>query len=180
MNETVMQTRTLFIGAGHSDTDPGAVSKGISEADIVLAFRDCLARALEDIGVVFARDGIQGQNLPLRTAVVLAAKHDVAVEFHCNAAESEQATGVETLSNPENFPLGRRITSAVSQLLGIPDRGAKDQAAGQHSRLAFAEDGGGIIVELFFLTNDRDFRAFMEKEEELAAELAYVLADVVS
>jgi N-acetylmuramoyl-L-alanine amidase len=31
---------SLFLSAGHSDSDPGAVGNGHTEADIVLAFRD--------------------------------------------------------------------------------------------------------------------------------------------
>ena len=36
----ILQTKSLFISAGHSAPDPGAVGNGHTEADIVLAFRD--------------------------------------------------------------------------------------------------------------------------------------------
>ena len=38
--EILTQTTSLFISAGHSHADPGAVANGHTEADIVLAFRD--------------------------------------------------------------------------------------------------------------------------------------------
>src|SRR5690554_4284596 len=63
-----MQTKTLFISAGHSDADPGAVGNGYTEADIVLEFRDYLAEALRARGVEFRKDGEPGQNLPLARA----------------------------------------------------------------------------------------------------------------
>jgi len=36
----ILQTKSLYISAGHSHSDPGAVGNGHTEADIVLAFRD--------------------------------------------------------------------------------------------------------------------------------------------
>lgn len=168
----ILQTKTLFISAGHSDTDPGATGHGYTEADIVLEFRDLVADYLRG-KVVFAKDGEPGQNLPLRTAAALAAKHDVAVEFHCNAFNG-QATGVETLSRTENYPLGRQICEAIADTLGIPNRGAKPEGSGQHSRLAFASSGG-IIVELFFIDNRLDLQAYQSTKHELAKIVAGVL-----
>lgn len=41
-----MQSKTLFISAGHSRTDPGAVGNGHTEADVVLAFRDAVCKVV--------------------------------------------------------------------------------------------------------------------------------------
>ena len=174
-----MQARTLFISAGHSDADPGAVGNGHTEADIVLEFRDALADALQARGVVFGRDGQQRQNLPLSRAWKLAADHDIALEFHCNAFRKPTATGVETLSWPGDMELGLRLCKAISTTLGISNRGAKGEASGQHSRLAFVSRGGGIIVELFFITNPADLAAYQRWKLQLAEVLAEVLAEEV-
>lgn len=45
--------KSIFISAGHSYTDPGASGAGVSEADIVLEFRDLLANAPEYRGTPF-------------------------------------------------------------------------------------------------------------------------------
>src|SRR5690554_4555945 len=105
MKYVTLQTRSLFISAGHSDTDPGAKGNGYSEADIVLELRDLVSDALRRRGVVFSKDGERGSNLPLRQAVQMARTFDVAVEFHCNSFSSPSATGVETLSSSKHFPL---------------------------------------------------------------------------
>jgi len=57
-----LQTKSLYIAAGHSHSDTGAVGNGHTEADIVLAFRDAMADELRN-KVVFAKDGERGQNL---------------------------------------------------------------------------------------------------------------------
>jgi len=171
--------KKLFISAGHSHTDPGALGSGASEADIALEFRDLLANALEARGVQFQRDGLDGENLPLSQSVKMAADADIAVEFHCNAFSNQSASGVETLSGPEHREVGARICEVVSETLDIPNRGAKGEASGQHSRLAFISRGRGIIVELFFISNPDDVEKYQRLKMALAEELANLLAEVV-
>lgn len=178
--QAYLQTKTIFIGAGHSDSDPGAVSNGVTEADIVLVFRDMVANALRRRSMVFAKDGEPGENLPLQIAVNMAAKHDIAVEFHCNAADDERATGVETLSRPQHHHWAQEICNVIAETLNIPNRGAKGEGSGQHSRLAFASKGDGVIVELFFLTNLDNLEAYLKKRQELADNIAEALARLAS
>lgn len=173
-----LQIRSLFISAGHSDADPGAHGNGLAEADIVLAFRDRLAGYLCD-KIDITTDGGPGENLPLRTAATNARIHDIAVEFHCNAFSSPAATGVETLSGTANAALGGRICAAVSECLGIANRGAKSEGSGQHSRLAFVSTGGGIIAELFFITNPDDVQRYMSHLDECVKAVGQVLIDAV-
>jgi N-acetylmuramoyl-L-alanine amidase len=163
-----LQDKTLFISAGHSDTDPGAVANGLQEAGIVTHFRDALGTYLTSRGIVYAKDGAAGENLPLRQAQMLAAKHDVAVEFHTDAA-SPAARGCWTLSRQSNFPLAAELCYAVSTALGIPNRGAKPEGAGQHARLGFVSKGGGIVMELFFLTSSHDVAAYREYSKQAVA-----------
>ena len=175
-----MQTQSLFISAGHSKSDPGAVGNGHTEADIVLAFRDAVCDELEAKGISFERDGERGDNLPLRKAIQMASHHDVAIEFHCNAFSNPAATGVETLSAPSDMPLGEALCEAISDTLGIANRGAKGESSGQHSRLGFVSTGGGVIVELFFISNPHDIAAYFQHKDALAQAVARVIIDHVA
>lgn len=173
-----LQTKTLLISAGHSMTDPGAVGvNGMTEADIVLDFRDRLCDYLAD-RIVVSRDGQPGQNLPLRQACAMARRHDVAVEFHCNAAASSRATGVETLSAPKDDVFGEHLCATIAKTLGIRNRGDKGEGDGQHSRLAFIR-AGGVIVETFFLTNLDDLAAYRENLDTLVKTVGLALIDAV-
>lgn len=179
----IMQSKSLFISAGHSDTDAGATAThdGVlwTEANIVLEFRDLVAKHLIDRGVQFKKDGEFGQNLPLRDAIALAAEHDIAIEFHCNAFTNPNATGVETLSRGVDYPLGNRICEVIASTLGINNRGAKGESSGQHSRLGFISRGNGIIVELFFISNPNDLRKYLDNKEVLAERIADLLKEQV-
>ena len=179
MSEVAMQTKTLFVSAGHDHRDPGAVGNGHTEADIVLAFRDAVCEELDAKGIKYQRDGQRGENLPLRKAVQLASQHDVAVEFHCNAA-TPSATGTETLSKPHDYPFGEAICEAISDTMRIANRGARPEDYGPHSRLAFVSSGGGVIVELFFISNPNDIAAYYTHKRALAQAVARVLIDEVT
>lgn len=167
--------KSVFLSAGHSDTDPGAVANRRREADVGVEFRNIVAFYLQRQRIPHALDGKATENLPLAQAVKRARSHPIAVEFHCNAAAGK-ATGAECLAGPKNMALAARIAAALAESLGIRNRGAKPENAGQHHRLAFVQ-AGGIIVELFFLTNPTDLAAYDARKWLAARAVATVLAN---
>ena len=175
----VKQAKTLFISAGHSSTDPGAVGNGHTEAQIVTEFRNLVAIELDKMGIDFDTDGAGSENLPLRTAAQWASRRDIAIEWHCNAFSNPAATGTETLSAGHHYPLAAKLCEVTADCLGIKNRGTKGESSGQHSRLAFINTGGGIIHELFFITNRSDLHRYLNNREQLAYEIAQVLAQEV-
>lgn len=171
-----MKHRCIFLSAGHSNTDPGAVANGLKEADVAVEFRNMVAHYLRDMGIPHATDGEGTANLPLSHAAKLASAYAVAVEFHCNAAANPAATGTEVLSGTASFTLADKLSAALASALGIRNRGAKPENAGQHSRLAFVR-AGGLIVELFFLSNPKDVEAYTQRKWLAAKAVAKVLAE---
>lgn len=168
--------KSIFVSAGHSDTDPGATAWQRREADIAVEFRNMVAFYLQRAGVPHELDGQGTRNLPLREAAARAKRHPIGVEFHCNAAMDRRATGAECLSAPQDKALAGRLSAAIAQALGIRDRGAKPENAGQHHRLAFVQ-AGGIVVELFFLTNPDDLSKYDARKWVAARDVAEVLID---
>lgn len=163
----------IFVSAGHSNVDSGAVANGRKEADIAVEFRNMVSFYLERDHVPHFTDGKGAENWPLAKAAKEARSYDVAVEFHCNAGDL-RASGVETLSATKDFVLANQICQAVSTYLGIKNRGAKPENSGQHTRLAFVQSGG-IIVELFFISNKQDLAAYEAKKWIVAREIASIL-----
>lgn len=166
--------RKIIITAGHSNDDPGATNGVLTEAHIVTDFRNMVAHYLREAGADFDTDGSGHSNLPLQYAIKLVTPGSLAVEFHCNAFSHPTATGVETLSNIAMQPFGARLCEVVSTCIGIRNRGAKDEGSGQHSRLGFVR-AGGLILELFFISNPADVRAYMDKKWVLARSVANAL-----
>lgn len=169
--------KPIVITAGHSIADPGAVAGGLTEADICTDFRNLVAHYLRKDGIPFVTDGKDGENLPLAKAIALVRANPSAlsVEFHCNAAANPAATGVESLSSETGKAIGAALCQAIADAIGIKNRGAKGEAAGQHSRLGFVQ-AGGIIVELFFISNPQDVRRYLDRKWLVAKAVAGVLA----
>ena len=165
---------SIFLSAGHSNTDPGAVAHGRKEADIAVDFRNIVAYCLLQEGASIALDGSRTENWPLARAAKEARKHRVAVEFHCNASDKPAATGVETLSDATDRPLAKTLSASLAKVLGLRNRGAKPENSGQHQRLAFVQ-AGGIIVELFFITNLGDLKAYDDYKWIAARDIARIL-----
>ena len=87
--------------------------------------------------------------------------------------------GATGLREPNTRPKGFNPRTRVG-CDGIPVRGAaggwKDQSSGQHTRLAYVS-GGGIILELFFISNPEELSIYQSKKWLVARELADVIAE---
>lgn len=144
--------------------------------------RNMVGVYLKEANISYIQDGTGNTNLPLREAGKLAEQATIAVEFHCNAFSKESAQGVEALAQSKDKAISKKLCSAVSKHMNNTIRGNeggwKDQGSGQHSRLFFVQKGG-IILELFFISNPAE-RARWEKVKWLVArEVAGVLIEAI-
>ncbi|MEO4031138.1 N-acetylmuramoyl-L-alanine amidase [Chromobacterium vaccinii] len=164
----------ILVSAGHGGSDPGAVANGVREADIALEFRNLVAERLRAAGHDVVTDGQGQENKPLAEALKFVTGRDIAIEFHCNAAVNPLARGVESIALPALRGISQRISAAVSGVLGSPLRGAGgwiDQSASARGRLAFV-NAGGVIVELFFITNAAELAVYQAGKAKLAQAVA--------
>lgn len=172
----------VVITAGHSNTDPGAVNGNITEASIATDMRNMVALYLERKGIAVVTDGEGSDNQTLRSAIKLIKKGEIAIEFHCNAFHSPRAGGVEALAQPKDKAICRALCEAVSDIMSISTRGNdggfKPENSGQHSRLGYVRNGG-IILELFFISNPTELATYQAKKWLIAREIADVIADHV-
>ena len=96
---------TVVIDPGHGGKDPGAVGVGgLREKDVTLRLARVLSRQLRALGfrVVLTREGDESLGLEERTARAEAARGDLFVSLHANAAERRSVHGVETYYLDEN------------------------------------------------------------------------------
>lgn len=174
--------KIVTVTAGHSEKDPGAVNGKRTEAEIVQEMRNMVVSYLKTFGVVTRSDGTGTANLPLSVAIQLAKGADLAVEFHCNASENRSARGVEVLSADKHKPIAQKIAGAINKVLGIPlrgEKGWKSEGSGQHSRLGFISKGGGLIVELFFISNNAELALWDARKWLVAKAVAEEIRDYV-
>lgn len=175
-------TKKIYLmSAGHTNVkgqDRGAVGSGYIEGVEAVKIRDSVAAKLRDRGFLVAEDGDDGENEPLKKALSLIAGTALAVEFHFNAAATPKATGVEVLCKDERKAEAQNIARAISNSLELPMRGElgwKPDSSGQHHRLAFCQRGG-LIVEVCFISNPADMRAYSENFEAMTTAIANAIA----
>lgn len=172
----------VTITAGHGAGDSGAVNGQITEAEIATDMRNMITLYLERKGINVRNDGAGNTNQSLRRAIRLIKGSDIAIEIHTNAFHLPRAQGVEALAQSKDKAICAKLCSAVSKVLDIPVRGNeggfKSEGSGQHSRLGYVRNGG-IILEMFFISNPNELAKYQARKWLVARELAEVIAEHV-
>jgi len=163
---------TILISAGHNMKDGGATAGDITEASIALEFRNGVSERLKRQGYNVLTDGLGTDNKTKEQAVELAKKANVAIEFHLNSSANPSSKGVEVLGVEKDKKLSQSISKSISDVLGNPlrgDLGWKSQTESQHGAggLYFVNQGKGVIVESFFLSNPEELAAYQKNKSRL-------------
>jgi N-acetylmuramoyl-L-alanine amidase len=120
----------IVIDPGHGGHDPGAMGKGVTEAELVLdvALRlEKLLQKAEGVEVILTRRTDEFIPLPERTAIANREGADLFLSIHANASANAQASGIETyfLNFAQNLSaaaVAARENAASAQLMGaLPD-----------------------------------------------------------
>jgi N-acetylmuramoyl-L-alanine amidase len=120
----------IVIDAGHGGHDPGAQSKGLTEAELVLDVALRLGRLLQKqpgIEVVMTRATDDFVPLEERTTIANREGADLFLSIHANASRNPTARGVETYfldfaSNPDAEAVAARENSASGRAMhSLPD-----------------------------------------------------------
>ena len=184
-----MTNKIITITAGHSNTgkiDSGAVTtvngKLVKEADLTVKLRNAILHYLQQDKEITTRcDGYGQTNLELKEAIKLIKGSHAAVEIHTNASANKTANGVECIALPKDKVLAQKLSAAVSKVTGSRLRGDKGYIGQEDSargKLGYVSSGG-LILEVFFISNDSELNTFEEKYWLIAKEVAQVLIDYV-
>ena len=180
--------RKIFLSAGHSvnpKRDRGAAGNGYIEGEQALEFRNILYDELKKLGVtatVDKPDSILADSITFFKNIT--SSDSIVLDIHFNAA-TPKATGTETLvpSNPSAFEklLASKLSTTVSEILGIPTRGVngvKTEAESHHGRLGWMRlTGENVLMEICFISNKQDILSFRDKRFDLGKAVARVLFD---
>lgn len=178
---------TIIIDPGHGMSnrknlvyDPGAVSGGIKEADIAMAWANELRAVLKSKGHTVVRTRVDAKDpapVSRRDDIARAYEGDLMISLHCNAANGK-ASGTETFyRGADDKALAVKITDVVCKTLGTRNRGAKTEKDSQHSSLAVLDFDKCWLLEIGFIDNVSD-RAKM-LNPELRRKACEALAEVL-
>lgn len=154
--------KVVILSAGHSNTDPGAVSGGLREAIITKSIVQMASDLLryQSIGVLNVPDDlnlygtIQWINKNCPTA-------NLAVEVHVNAGGGKGLEGWFYHNSDTSKKVTETILTSMVGETGMVNRGAKDEAYANYGRLGFVHDTKPLatLIECGFIDNadDREF-----------------------
>ena len=182
-----MKTQTIILDPGHGMSnrkrgvyDPGAVAGEFTEADIVMSWANELRSLLIARNCRVVRTRIDHNDpAPVwrRDDIAISYGGDKMISLHCNSGQPK-ASGAEVFyRGSDDKPMAEKLSLAVAQALGIPNRGAKTEQQSQHSSLAVLEFDKCWLIEIGFISNAGD-RAKM-LNADFRKKSCEVIADVI-
>lgn len=194
-------SKILFLIAGHSKNDSGAVTRNTTEAKEAMNIRNQIADVLyhsfaknkrskidtkeNDIHKIIYDNNTNvivtdNDNDNLKQVVShvndLANKTDLLISFHFNAFNGK-ARGTEALvyhgANDRTKHLASNLAKVCSSVIKTPNRGVKFENSGQHSRLAILNDTkcNSILLEVCFVDSEKDMQEYSNKFDVLINKL---------
>ena len=182
----------VVLVVGHEEEKPGAynTSYGVTEyafnRKLVGNLQDELSRlygiewvdrkkSRDDVTVVTVyRDKIGYAALPKH---INKYDPDYVISFHANAF-NRKASGSEVLyysSSPKGKALASLFQNTVLNTLGLHDRGLKARSSGRGSHLLKRTKAPAIILEPFFIDNDRDLERVIDRYSLFVSGLVYTI-----
>lgn len=167
----------IYLFAGHSSAkgqpnyDPGAVSNGVTEADLTTELRNLISDILKVSGSEIKVDDDR-QSLIQVINSTHSSEKDVVCDLHFNAA-TPSATGVEVLipdrHTVQEYDIARDLADQISKAIGIRNRGVKTEAESHHGKLGIMRPQGiNILIEVCFITNLVDLNSYRTHKNVVA------------
>ncbi len=169
----------IYLSAGHHNADSGAVGNGYKEADLTKEFRNAIVKELDKMGVKYILDKDSETNSQYQGRIK-PGSGSVLLDIHFNSATSN-ASGVEVLiandANGDSRLFASEILKATISETALPNRGVKKESDSQHARIGILHRGAGIaaLVEVGFISNANDIKAYKKALPELAKSYAKIL-----
>ncbi len=178
----------IFISAGHGGfengiQDLGAKVDNITEAQEMIRIRDLIVPELRSRGfqVLSVPDDLSLQQ-SISWVNARNRAGDIALEIHVGAFQNTDVRGATTYYIANNDVRKSHAELMLLALLRrvpqLPSRGAKPDTAAGMGRLAFCRqiEPPSLLIELGYLTNERDRSLLLSRRRDFALGLADGLA----
>ena len=172
---------TIVIDAGHGGYDAGAVNGSRYEKNDNLRMALAVGKRLENCGIRVIYTRTDDTFIPLleRSRISNNNNVDLFASFHRNSATNPSANGVETIvytnASAKSRQAATNLQNALTQVGVQSDRGVK---TGNLSVLR-ETNAPALLLELGFISNDRDNQLFDSRFDAYADTIAASLAQSV-
>lgn len=153
----------IYIIAGHSNSDSGAISNGLKEADLTKRIRDLIYTRIKELqpkALVTKDDDKDTLSQVIAKIKPRITAKDVLLDIHYNAA-TPKATGVECFvsdnASQKSKELAKEIAEITHKITGIKNRGVKKESQSARGGLGILNmKGTAVLWEVAFISNPSD------------------------
>lgn len=179
---------TVWIDAGHGGADPGAAAGGVNEKDINLEITNRLCEILDDAGYTVNTTRIKDSTVSLakRTTEANKSGAEIFISLHANASDNVDAAGVEVYylkgGSEESVALAGICAKKLTAILPPVNSNAKRRKTvkGANYHVLRETDMPAVLIEVGFLTNEKERNRLLNSIEEIAAGLAEAVNEYFS
>lgn len=177
ITESSMSKRTVFLSAGHGGSNAGAVAYGIKEKDVNLITLLACQMVLErhDVTVVCSRTTDENDDVYEEVREANASGCEIAVSFHANASGSGKGDGFEAFYYSTSSK-GKKLAQLCEKYVKELGQNSRSIKVGDHLYFVRKTSMPAVLVESFFLDNDKDNDIGDTVEEQRAFGVAYAKA----
>lgn len=175
------KNRLIAVIAGHRGQGTGAVGI-IDEAVENVEMRNLICEELAQHGTPFVTDSVKSTLSEvvehLRTTL---QKYDIALDIHFNSCGDPSVGGTEAIVpnryTSDEWQIADKLLTTTCRILGTKNRGVKTEQQTPHERLAMLSnyDACNILIEICFVNNKNDIKAYRAHKGELAKAYAEIL-----
>lgn len=173
----------IFYSSGHylkgqNGEDPGAVHNGYKENELTHEFEGYVLEKFKAYPNKIFTDS-PTETLSQYLGRIQPGTSSVICETHFNAFNGK-ATGVEVIvpNSPtqDERNLATEICNEFSRIMGIPNRGVRDESQSKRGRLALMrKEGINVLIEICFIDNIDDMKKYQANKKILANVLVDLL-----
>lgn len=154
---------SILIDLGHGGNDPGAVSSGVREKDIVLKIGLKLQSLLNKYSLVYGYTRTSDKSLSLRERTNMSKNYDWLVSIHINSSVNQNANGFQTYiyTNP-----GAKATNLANNVQGEFNKifpvTKWTRVEKKNLHMLRESPCPAILVECGFLSNSNDRKKLLD------------------
>lgn len=178
----MINDRLIAVIAGHRGKGTGAVGI-IDEAVENVEMRNLICEELDAKGIPFVTDSVK-QTLSEVVEHLRATlqKYDIALDIHFNSCGDPSVGGTEAIVpnryTSDEWQIAEELLDGTCAILGTKNRGIKTEQQTPHEKLAMLSnyDACNILIEICFVNNKNDIKAYKAHKGELAKAYAEILS----
>lgn len=178
----MINDRLIAVIAGHRGKGTGAVGI-IDEAVENVEMRNLICEELAQKGIHFVTDSIKDTlNEIVATLRAMLQKYDIALDIHFNSCGDPSVGGTEAIVpnryTSDEWQIADELVTTTCAILCTKNRGIKTEQQTPHQRLAMLSnyDACNILIEICFVNNKQDIKAYKAHKGELAKAYAEILS----